>query len=80
MQEDGGFLSRSDKPRAQFEEQKQRGGFNRGGIKAQEETGFTRGNFNAKKEEEKPKRPAPKQDEGGSGGFGFRNTNKTAKK
>lgn len=87
--DDGGFLKRSDKPRTEGE----RPTFTRGpkkdeGAKVQEEskdTGFKRGDFKSKKEEEPSKpsftrssKPASSSNDGP--GLGFRNANKVAKK
>lgn len=86
--DEGGFLTRSDKPRAPAGEKPSfMRGPPRGDAGAKEEskdTGFVRGNFQSKKEDE-PKKPSFSRGSKPAGssdgpGLGFRNANKTAKK
>lgn len=83
--DDGFAIKRSDKPRVSGEEEKKQGTFQRGPPREskQEDTGFARANFTAKKAEDSgpPKRsqkPAGESSTTGAG-FGFRNTNAAAK-
>jgi len=78
--DDGFAIRRSDKPRATEEEKKGPPTFTRGPPRNKDpepsDSGFSRGNFAAKKsidESAKKKTSAPSS--GGDSGFGFRNSN-----
>jgi hypothetical protein len=78
-------IKRSDKPRASGEEEKKAGGPTRGprNEPKQEDTGFARGNFTSKKNEDSgpPKRQnKPAASDSGNAGFGFRSNNAAAAK
>lgn len=88
---EGGFITRSNKPREETKAETGRPTFTRGNTRKDDapDTGFARGNFKSKKEDtskadDKPMRRGPPRDgpkPGGDGGFGgFRNANKAARK
>lgn len=88
--DDGFAIKRSDKPRGAAEEEAKKGPptFSRGpprNTDSAPDTGFIRGNFTKKTADEAPKKferteRKPAAPETSGAGFGFRNSNATAKK